>query len=445
MSALATATGGEGSRRPSPERLEQPQAKYLLFGSWVVLLQGALIMLFLPILVFTTKEDIPPSEIAMFGLMGVLALAGGGALYVARRWTWWVAVVATVTCSAYLVSVGGLTEPREGYVATVFAVVAVVLLLLGKPAAGNTEALALASAKVPFRLKVTATWVAIFFILGIFLVLSDLDRGFIRENFRYIAGGLKYTILLAFFAIILATILALLGALGRLSHNAVAYGVSGFYTSFFRGTPLIVQLFLIYLALPQIGFNLHRTSLVNILTLTTFVAGVIGLGLNYGAYMTEIFRAGIQSVGHGQAEAADALGMTYGQRMRRVVLPQAIRVIIPPTGNEFIAMMKDTALVAFLGASVANAELFLRATLAFSGSVRNRLESLLVAAALYWLLTSVFTFFQSRLERRISKGYVRTEVGGGGTRRRTMWLPVGGESSGAQQIEIELPDEEDAP
>ena len=139
--------------------------------------------------------------------------------------------------------------------------------------------------------------------------------------------------------------------------------------------------------------------------------------------MTEIFRAGIQSVGHGQAEAADALGMTYGQRMRRVVLPQAIRVIIPPTGNEFIAMMKDTALVGFLGAAVANAELFLRATLAFSGSVRNRLESLLVAAALYWLLTSVFTFFQSRLERRISKGYVRTEVGGGGTRRRTMWLP----------------------
>ena len=188
MSALATATGGEGSRRPSPERLEQPQAKYLLFGSWVVLLQGALIMLFLPILVFTTKEDIPPAEIAMFGLMGVLALAGGGALYVARRWTWWVAVAATVTCSAYLLSVGGLTEPREGYVATVFAVVAVILLLLGKPAAGNTEALALASAKVPFRLKVTATWVAIFFILGIFLVLSDLDRGFIRENFRYIAG-----------------------------------------------------------------------------------------------------------------------------------------------------------------------------------------------------------------------------------------------------------------
>ena len=172
---------------------------------------------------------------------------------------------------------------------------------------------------------------------------------------------------------------------------------------------------------------------------------MIGLGLNYGAYMTEIFRAGIQSVGHGQAEAADALGMTYSQRMRRVVLPQAIRVIIPPTGNEFIAMMKDTALVGFLGSAVGQAELFQRAQLAFSASIRNRLESLLVAAALYWLLTSVFTFFQSRLERRISKGYVRTEVGGGGTRRRTQFLPVGGgggPGGGASMVEIEVPDED---
>jgi polar amino acid transport system permease protein len=268
--------------------------------------------------------------------------------------------------------------------------------------------------------------------------------GFIRENLWYIAKGLEFTILLAAFAIVLATFLALLGALGRLSRNAVAYGVSGFYTSFFRGTPLIVQLFLIFLALPQIGFNMNRTSLVNLLTLTTFQAGVIGLGLNYGAYMTEIFRAGIQSVGHGQAEAADALGMTYTQRMRRVVLPQAIRVIIPPTGNEFIAMMKDTALVGFLGASVASAELFLRAQLAFSSSIRNRLESLLVAAALYWLLTSVFTFFQVRLEKRISKGYVRTEVKAGGGGKRTQYLPVAAGGRGAI-AEMPLPPEEEQP
>ena len=385
MGATVAATGREEQpRAPSRGQFEIPQAKFLLFASWVIILQGALIALFLPILVFSTTDNIPPADIAMFGLMGVISLVGGSLLYVAHRWTWWVALAATAVCGGYLVAVGGLTDQREGYLAVAFSAAGVVLLVLGKAAAGRTEAIALASARVPFRLKVTAVWIAIFFIIGIFLVLSDLDMGFIRENVWYIAKGLEFTILLAAFAIVLATFLALLGALGRLSRNAVAYGVSGFYTSFFRGTPLIVQLFLIFLALPQIGFNMDRTSLVNILTLTTFQAGVIGLGLNYGAYMTEIFRAGIQSVGHGQAEAADALGMTYAQRMRRVVLPQAIRVIIPPTGNEFIAMMKDTALVSFLGASVTSAELFLRAQLAFSSSIRNRLESLLVAAALYW-------------------------------------------------------------
>src|SRR4029077_19274928 len=120
--------------------------------------------------------------------------------------------------------------------------------------------------------------------------------------------------------------------------------------------------------------------------------------------------AGIQSVGHGQAEAADALGMSYFQRMRRVVLPQATRVIIAPTGNEFIAMMKDTALVSILAGNAVTAELFLRAQYAFAANLTDRLESLIVAAGLYWGLTSIFTFFQVRLERRISKGYVRTEV-----------------------------------
>jgi polar amino acid transport system permease protein len=413
-----------------------------LFGSWVLLAEGALALVFLPILVFSTKEALPPSEIALFGLAGVLCLAGGGLIYVPRAWTWWIAMAAAVGAATYLVTVQGLTAPREGYAATALSVAAVVLLVIGKSAAGNAEWLQLASARLPFRLKVGLVWAAIFFMIGLFLALSELDFEFIRENLWYIARGLEFTILLAVGAIILATILALIGALGRLSRNPVAYGVSGFYTSFFRGTPLIVQLFLISLALPQIGTNLGRPALTKFLALTPFVAGVIGLGLNYGAYMTEIFRAGIQSVGHGQAEAADALGMTYAQRMRRVVLPQATRVIIPPTGNEFIAMMKDTALVSFLGAEVFRAELFLRAQLAFSQNIRNRMESLIVAAALYWLLTSVFTFFQARLERRISKGYVRTTAQTATGRKRTQFIPAtagGGTGGGGGMAEVEPP------
>ncbi len=249
-------------------------------------------------------------------------------------------------------------------------------------------------------------------ILGVFAALfaaAGFDTAWMRENASFIAKGITWTILIAILSIMLASVLALLGALGRLSRNAIAVGVTSFYTSFFRGTPLIVQLFLIYLALPQIGLA-FGDFWANLLTLNVLTAGVIALGLNYGAYMTEIFRAGIQSVGHGQAEAADALGMTYAQKMRRVVLPQAFRVIIPPAGNEFIAMMKDTALVSFLGTTVAQMEIFRRAQLVGRADFRN-LEALMVAAALYWGLTTIFQFFQVRLERKLSRGHIRGTSG----------------------------------
>jgi polar amino acid transport system permease protein len=263
---------------------------------------------------------------------------------------------------------------------------------------------------------VALVWVAIFALLAGVFAAAEFDIQWMRDNLWYIAQGLRYTLYIAIGGIALAIVLALLGALARISSNSIAYGISGFYVSFFRGTPLIVQMFLIYLALPQIGLNLHDRypdvfpqSFANSLVLDAAVAGIIALGLNYGAYMTEIFRAGIQSVAAGQGEAADALGMTYGQKMRRVVLPQAFRVIIPPTGNEFIAMMKDTALVSFLGVTVANAEIFRRAQLVGKADFKN-LEAYVIAAGLYWALTVIFTFFQRRLETRVSRGYVRTAV-----------------------------------
>jgi polar amino acid transport system permease protein len=284
------------------------------------------------------------------------------------------------------------------------------------------EGLAQRSARVPFRLKVAVVWVVIFLILAFLFNAAEFDTQFMRDRADFVLKGLTYTILIAAAGIILAVLLALLGALGRLSRNPVAYGVAGFYTSFFRGTPLIVQLFIITFALPVVVGNLGLPeSVTELLTLDPFVAGIVALGLNYGAYMTEIFRAGIQSVSHGQSEAADALGMTYPQKMKRVVLPQAFRVIIPPTGNEFIAMMKDTALVSFIGVSAEQAEIFRRAQLVAAADFKP-IEAYLLAAGMYWFLTAVFTFFQSRLERRISKGYVRgaataapkTPKGGGG-------------------------------
>ena len=271
------------------------------------------------------------------------------------------------------------------------------------------ESFELYSARVPFRLKLVAVWGVILTLLVLLFAAADFDTDWMREQAGFIARGITWTLIIAVLAIVLACILALLGALGRLSSSAVAVGVTGFYTSFFRGTPLIVQLFLIYLALPQIGIGLGGPW-ADWLTLDIITAGILALGLNYGAYMTEIFRSGIQSVGHGQSEAAEALGMTYVQKMRRIVLPQALRVIVPPAGNEFIAMMKDTALVSLLGASLDQMEIFRRAQLVGRADFRN-LEALLVAALIYWGLTTIFQYLQLRLERRLSKGYVRGTAG----------------------------------
>jgi polar amino acid transport system permease protein len=264
----------------------------------------------------------------------------------------------------------------------------------------------LLSARIPFRVKLGIVWFVIALIVAFLFLLADFDVEWMLDQFWFIARGLPWTVIICGLAIVLAVVLALLGALGRLSNSAIAQGVSSFYTSFFRGTPLIVQMFLIFLALPQLAPS-GLPGLRDSLTLTALQAGVIALGLNYGAYMTEIFRAGIQSVGHGQVEAAEALGMTYRQRMRRIVLPQAIRVIIPPTGNEFIAMMKDSALISLLGSVVAQMEIFRRSQLVGRADFRP-LEAFVVAAALYWLLTTVFQYFQTRLERRMSAGYIRT-------------------------------------
>jgi polar amino acid transport system permease protein len=277
------------------------------------------------------------------------------------------------------------------------------------------ERVQLASARVPFRIKVGAVWVVLFALLAFVGNAAGFDLQWIKDNFRYILGGLRFTLVIALGGIALAIVLALLGALARISRNPVAYGVAGFYVSFFRGTPLIVQMFLLYLALPPVGRNLAAEyswlpeGFDQALVLEAATAGTIALGLNYGAYMTEIFRAGIQSVAAGQGEAADALGMKYLQKMRRVVLPQAMRVIIPPTGNEFIAMMKDTALVSFLGVTAASAEIFRRSQLVGKADFKN-LEAYVAVALVYWGLTVVFTFFQARLEKRLGRGYDRAHV-----------------------------------
>jgi len=255
--------------------------------------------------------------------------------------------------------------------------------------------------KRAFTTNVAISWIVLILILlylfsgtdlsigGMQLKTIKLDRVFIQENFTYVASGAWITILISLASIALATILALLAALGRLSKFPPIYALSTFYVSLIRGTPLYLQIFFFFLALPQLGIILPGVW-----------AGVLALGLNYGAYMSEIFRAGLSSVGKGQREAAIAIGMTQGQMMGRVVIPQALRFAIPPTGNEFIAMLKDSALVSVTGFVH---ELMWRATKVGRATFHN-LEALIMAAIFYWFMTLIFTYFQGRLEANMGKG-----------------------------------------
>ncbi len=240
-----------------------------------------------------------------------------------------------------------------------------------------------------FRIKFIATWVVLIGALLLALwVTGNIDLGFIAKWGPFILGGAGITILLSVVSIVLATGLAIVGAIGRTSANPYINGVASLYVSLVRGTPLIVQIFFIYFGLPQLG-----------IVLPSIPAGIIALSFNYGAYMTEIFRAGIQAVPRGQREAAEALGMPERRVMSRIVLPQAFRIVIPAIGNDFVAMIKDSALVS----TIAVQELLWRASQVGTQNFRS-LEALLIAAAVYWAMTIVFSTFQERLERRMARG-----------------------------------------
>jgi polar amino acid transport system permease protein len=245
--------------------------------------------------------------------------------------------------------------------------------------------------QVRFRFQYAAVWAAI--LLGLFIAFAatdNVDIEWISLWAPLILSAAWITVAVCLASIALATALALIGAIGRLSTNVIAHSAASFYVSLVRGTPLIVQIYLIYFALPQIS-----TALI----LPAWAAGVLALGFNYGAYLTEIFRAGIEAVPRGQVEAARALGMPQRLTFRRIVVPQAVRIVTPAIGNEFIAMIKDSALVSLLGVQ----EVLWRAENA-GRPTRHTLEAFIIAALVYWVLTIIFSYFQGRLEKRMARG-----------------------------------------
>ncbi|MFN8486959.1 MAG: amino acid ABC transporter permease [Caldilineaceae bacterium] len=245
-------------------------------------------------------------------------------------------------------------------------------------------------------LKVIGVWLALFILLGIVLSLLHIDLPYIIEHRDFILQGLWTTLYVSLVSILFATVLAFLGALGRLSTTSISQGISGFYISLIRGTPLLIQIYIIYSGLPQIGSQINALgypAIGNLLILSPVQSGILALSLNYGAYMTEIFRAGIQAISRGQTEAASALGMTHWQTMRLIILPQAFRIVIPPIGNQFIAMQKDSALVSLMGVW----EITFRAN-RFARKDAKFMEMFLLAAAIYWVLTMISEWLQGRLE-----------------------------------------------
>ncbi|WP_321333348.1 amino acid ABC transporter permease [Breoghania sp.] len=217
----------------------------------------------------------------------------------------------------------------------------------------------------------------------------EFDFSPVWEGFPDLLHGALVTVEVTVASLVLSIIVGLLIGMARLNPaRRIVYGVASTYVLFFRGTPLLVQLFLLFFGLPQFD-----------IMLPAFFCGVIGLGLYSGSYVSEIVRGAIQSIDRGQMEAARSMGMSYGQAMRIIILPQAILRMVPPLGNEFIALIKNSALVSLLTIS----DLMHEGQKIISVSYRS-LEVYLVVALIYLVLTSAAGMTLRLLERRMRLG-----------------------------------------
>lgn len=251
-----------------------------------------------------------------------------------------------------------------------------------------------------------------------------LKQRIFEPNHPFVTALIR-TVYIAVVAQILGVALGLASALMQMSRLRVLRFLSYVYVLLVRGTPLLVQIFFVYYGANQLlGFTLIPNSLLGIDG--AIVAGILALGVNEGAYMREIIRAGIDSIDKGQMEAAKSLGMRYALAMRRVVLPQAARVIVPPLGNEFNNMLKTTSLVFTIGVY----EMFADAEIHYSQNFKP-VETFLAVAFWYLVLTTVWTFIQAAIERKLAASERGEELS---FRERLVaaWTPVGSWAKGAR-------------
>lgn len=209
----------------------------------------------------------------------------------------------------------------------------------------------------------------------------------VPEFMPILLEGVKLTIVVTVGSLALSTVLGLVWALMRVSGVRALVVVSAAVVNVIRGIPIIVQLFYIYFVLPDLG-----------ITLSALQAAVIGLGIAYSAYQAENFRAGIEAIDHGQVEAAQSIGMGWGLTMRRVILPQAIRIVLPPYGNTMIMMLKDSS----QASTITVAELALQGKLIASSTFKNT-EVFTLVALLYLTMSIPLIWLVGRLERRYGR------------------------------------------
>ncbi len=246
--------------------------------------------------------------------------------------------------------------------------------------------------------RIDPWWGLVVLVVGLAVTLVTVKADPFLRILLFVRDGVAVTAFITVAAFMFTLVAGMIGGLGRLSQNWVIHGIATLYVEIVRGIPLLVQLIWWYFAFPVviqgIGRWLNFTAMANYQSNAIFTA-VTGLTVCYGAFMSEIYRAGIQSVPKGQAEAARSLGMTHFQSMRHVVLPQAVRMVLPPVGNEFIALLKDSCLVSV----VAVADLTRRGR-EFMAVHFNPIEVWTMVALLYLVMTLFLARLVSWVEKK---------------------------------------------
>jgi L-cystine transport system permease protein len=214
-----------------------------------------------------------------------------------------------------------------------------------------------------------------------------MDAAIVIDSLPSLLKATLMTIFLAGISILIALVIGFITAILRILNTKILAGIASVYVSIIRGTPLLVQIFVIYYGLPQIG-----------IVLDPIPSGILALSLNAGAYISESFRASILAVDRGQMEASMSMGMSYWQALRRIILPQSLRIAIPTLSNSFIVLIKDTSLVSVITVT----ELLQMSSLVIAKTFQP-LTIYLTAAAIYWVVITSFTTLLDKFERKASK------------------------------------------